>query len=188
MSVKGTRLLVLGVVRLRQPVHGYQVQHELTQQWGAERWFGVLPGSVYNQFRSLSKAGYIEVDSVERESSRPERTLYRLTRAGEAEFHTLLTEIMFDPAPQPLDLWPVVCFLPDVKESDLRRALQQRIERIRDWVEIYEGEIATALEASPSPHVNESFSLIAQTLLGEVAWSEKLLARIDEGVYTFAPE
>lgn len=188
MSVKGTRLLVLGLVRLRQPVHGYQVQHELTQQWGAERWFGVLPGSVYNQFRSLSKAGYIEVDSVEREASRPERTLYRITQAGEAEFHTLLTEIMFDPTPQPLDLWPVVCFLPAVKESDLRRALQQRIERIQGWVEIYEGQIATTLESSASPHVNESFSLITHTLLGEVAWSKELLARIDAGLYTFAPD
>ena len=95
---------------------------------------------------------------------------------------------MFDPAPRPLDLWPVICFLPDVKESDLRRALQQRIERINNWIDIYEKQICSPIKSSPAPHVNESFSFINQTLLGEVTWARELLARIDEGRYTFAPE
>lgn len=188
MSVTGTRLLVLGFVRLRGPVHGYHVRQELLVQWGAGRWYNLLPGSVYNQLRTLSKAGFIELDSVEQDPSRPERSLYRLTQSGEREFHHLISEILFDPNPQPLDLWPVLCFLPAVKESDLRRALAERIERITAWLSVYDAHVANSLEASPAPHIVEAFEFTNAALSSEVAWATRLLTRMDEGRYTFAPE
>jgi DNA-binding PadR family transcriptional regulator len=46
-----TRLLVLGVMRLFQPVHGYDVRPELLS-WGADQWANVAPGSVYGAIKS----------------------------------------------------------------------------------------------------------------------------------------
>ena len=40
-----TRLLVLGVVRIFQPVHGYDVRRELLS-WRVDQWANVAPGSI----------------------------------------------------------------------------------------------------------------------------------------------
>ena len=45
--MSSTRLLVLGVVRIFQPVHGYLVRRELLT-WYVEEWASVNPGSIYN--------------------------------------------------------------------------------------------------------------------------------------------
>jgi len=49
-----TRLLVLGVVRLFQPVHGYEVRRELIT-WHASEWASVKPGSIYNALKTTWK-------------------------------------------------------------------------------------------------------------------------------------
>ena len=62
MSIIATKLLVLGVTRLRQPIRGYDVRRELAA-WRADQWASVQSGSVYNQLRSLAKQKFIEVGS-----------------------------------------------------------------------------------------------------------------------------
>jgi DNA-binding PadR family transcriptional regulator len=54
-----TRLLVLSVVRLLQPVHGYDVRRELLS-WRADEWASVPPGSVYGALKTLERDGWIE--------------------------------------------------------------------------------------------------------------------------------
>ena len=41
-SASTTRLMVLGVVRILQPVHGYDVRRELLS-WNAENWGHIIP-------------------------------------------------------------------------------------------------------------------------------------------------
>ena len=73
-----TRLLVLGCVRIFQPVHGYFLRRELVS-WEVDRWAHVHPGSIYNALKSLTKAGLLEEVGVVAEGPRPPRTTYRLT-------------------------------------------------------------------------------------------------------------
>jgi len=54
-----TRLLVLGVVRIFQPVHGYDVRRELVS-WHVEEWAQLAPGSIYSQLKTLAKEGLVE--------------------------------------------------------------------------------------------------------------------------------
>jgi DNA-binding PadR family transcriptional regulator len=77
-----TRMLVLGVVRIFQPVHGYDVRRELVS-WHAEEWENVAPGSIYSALKTLVKEEMIEVAGTEHVGGRPERTSYRLTARGE---------------------------------------------------------------------------------------------------------
>lgn len=58
--MSSTRLLVLGAVRILQPVHGYDVRRELLS-WRAERWANVAPGSVYSALKTLERDLLIEV-------------------------------------------------------------------------------------------------------------------------------
>src|ERR1700733_8452222 len=86
-----TRLLVLGAVRLFQPAHGYEVRRELLS-WHAHEWAQIQPGSIYNALKSLTRDGMLEVVGTDQVGSRPERTMYRLTAAGEETFRSLLRE------------------------------------------------------------------------------------------------
>ena len=52
--MSSTRLLVLGVVRIFQPVHGYDVRRELLS-WRVDQWANVAPGSIYNALKTLTK-------------------------------------------------------------------------------------------------------------------------------------
>jgi Transcriptional regulator PadR-like family len=83
-AMSATRLLVIGVVRLFQRVHGYSVRRELLS-WKVEDWAHVNPGSIYNALRTLTREGYLEEAGTATEGSRPERTLYQLTLDGESE-------------------------------------------------------------------------------------------------------
>ena len=56
--MNSTRLLILGAVRIFQPVHGYFVRRELLT-WRAEQWANLNPGSVYNALRTLERDGFI---------------------------------------------------------------------------------------------------------------------------------
>ena len=57
-DVSATRLLVLGVVRIMQPVHGYDVRRELLS-WGVEESANIKPGSIYSALKVLHKDGLI---------------------------------------------------------------------------------------------------------------------------------
>ena len=56
--MSATRLLLLGTVRIFQPVHGYFVRREL-MSWHADSWANLNPGSVYNGLRSLARDGIL---------------------------------------------------------------------------------------------------------------------------------
>ncbi|AZZ57199.1 PadR family transcriptional regulator [Rathayibacter iranicus] len=93
MTISSTRLLVLGVVRLRRPVHGYEIQREL-ESWNADQWASIARGSVYNQLRSLSKDRFVSVVAVEKKDTRPSRHLFQVTPSGAIEFARLLDDIL----------------------------------------------------------------------------------------------
>src|SRR5262245_41094849 len=99
MSV--VRLLVLGVVRARGRVHGYAVHRELLS-WRIETWTRVRPGSIYHALKQLTREGKLRAAGAEESAEGPDRTLYRLTPAGAAEFRRRLAAALSSFAPEEL--------------------------------------------------------------------------------------
>ena len=56
--MSSTRLLVLGVVKVLQPVHGYELRREL-RSWHLEEWANIQLGSVYSALKTLEKDGLL---------------------------------------------------------------------------------------------------------------------------------
>jgi DNA-binding PadR family transcriptional regulator len=81
--MSSTRLLVLGAVRIFQPVHGYLVRRELVS-WQVDQWAHLNPGSVYGALRSLARDGYLEEVATEQGAAGAARTTYRVTPDGES--------------------------------------------------------------------------------------------------------
>ena len=91
-----TRLLVLGMLDA-QPMSGYDIQQAL-QMTDAERWGGVLIGSIYHALKKMEQEGVVEVASMEQTGHR-QKAIYAITPAGRQYLQTLLYEALKTPPP-----------------------------------------------------------------------------------------
>ncbi|HLJ50509.1 MAG TPA: PadR family transcriptional regulator [Bryobacteraceae bacterium] len=81
--VQGTLdMLILKVLAL-QPMHGYGIASRIEQMSAGT--FHVNPGSLFPAFRRLERAGWIEPEWKESETSRRAK-YYRLTSSGRKQF------------------------------------------------------------------------------------------------------
>ncbi len=177
-----TRLLVLGVVRIFQPVHGYDVRRELVS-WHAEEWANVAPGSIYNALKSLTKEGLLEVVGTKQVGGRPERTSYRITTRGEQELGELLRDTLWT-VRMPVDpLVAAISLMNFLDRKELIAALDARVAKIKGDVAHAEHAIASIDDVDTPAHVREMMSLINARISSELAWSKAFRARLAAGEY-----
>ncbi len=184
------RLLILGAVRIFQPVHGYFVRRELVS-WRADQWAHLNPGSIYNALRTLTREGFLEDAGTETHGGRPARTSYRLTHDGETEFLQLLRPALWDLEPySPANLFAAWSFAWVLTREEVIAALEHRVEEIT----AHGRSIEFALDhlrrgtGDPPEHVAEHLLLSQARLDGEAGWARDLLARLREGAYWFDGE
>lgn len=176
--MSSTRLLILGVVRIFQPVHGYDIRREL-ESWRVEDWAQVSYGSIYHAINRAVADGLLEVVSTGQVGRRPARTTYRLTAAGEAEYHRILREhwATVVTAHDPFSVaWS---FLPDLDATEIVGGLRHRIAVGRAWIE--EFEAGGVLDADTARHVHEILELGAVRARAEIDWAERMIAKVERG-------
>ncbi len=189
LAVSTTRLLILGCVRIFQPVHGYFVRRELLS-WHAEEWAHLNPGSVYNALRSLTRDQYLQETGTEAHGGRPARTSYELTSDGETEFLTLLHDALWNVDYYAADpLLAAWSFSWALDRGEVIAALEHRLEQILAADHSAEFKVNTLSQAPDTPaHVTEHVRLTQARLHGEAEWTRELLPRIRAGEYTFADD
>ena len=184
-----TRLLVLGAVRIFQPVHGYFVRRELLS-WHADDWAHLNPGSVYNALRSLTREGLLEELGTETDGRRPTRTMYRLTEAGEAEFLALLREGLWNVSLyEPANLLAAWSFAWALERQEVIAGLDQRLDQIAASVE-HTNEFITTIPDDPETpdSVAEHIRVTQARVTGEAEWTRDLIERLRAGEYWFQGE
>lgn len=189
MAVSATRLLILGVVRIFQPVHGYFVRRELLS-WHAEDWAHLNPGSIYNGLRTLTRDGYLEEVGTETQGGRPARTTYRLTPDGDTEFLTLMRDALWNVEPHaPATLLAAWSFAPAFGRKEVVTAFEHRLAQIAASAQASEYAIADIRRDGTKPaHVVEHVRLAQARLDGEAQWLTAVLERLRAGEYWFAGE
>ncbi len=193
MSMSATRLLVLGAIRIMQPVHGYDVRRELLT-WRLEELANIKPGSVYSAIRTLLKDGCVAVHSRDSDDSRPEKTSYVITAEGEKEFQLLLRESWWSYRSPSEPLIPALCLMPFMSREELIRALGARVSRLEGELEsslflrsaIRDG--ATGADGEVPEHVREVLDFVRSRWRAEVEWSRALQRKLRDGTYTFSGE
>lgn len=186
MAVPTTRLLVLALVRLLQPVHGYDVRRELLS-WHADDWANVKPGSVYGALNTLERDGLIAVEGVGQDGARPERTSYRLTPEGDKVLGELIRAGLWS-AEQPKHPYhAAVALFPFAARDDVIAALRSRILKFEADLGFFEREEQRILAGSGDPietqphHVADAVALSAAHTRADLDWSRKTLQRIESG-------
>jgi DNA-binding PadR family transcriptional regulator len=180
-----TRLLILGLVRWLQPVHGYDVHREL-MSWGVMDWAGVKRGSIYHALKKLSADGLLEVVSTEQVDNRPARTTYQMTRTGEEEFHSLLREKLWNTECLSDDFWIAWTFIPVLSYRETAALLRDRADRLRDRYANTDKILASRSDDPRDPdfmpeHVRRSLSLTAEKIQLDIAWCEETAVLVEAG-------
>lgn len=181
MSVSATRLLILGLVRWTQPVHGYDIRRELLS-WHADQWANVAPGSIYHALRKLADEGRLRAVGTEQVGGRPARTRYEMTDKGEQEFQDLVREYWWELKP-PIDPFlAAMAMLPALPRREAVAALRNRARMLRGYAESLQAGIDGGwLDQGRPPHVVEIFRLWIGRAQADVAWCERVAARVEAG-------
>ena len=188
-----TRLLVLGAVRIMQPVHGYDVRRELVS-WHLESIANVKPGSIYSALRTLQHDGLIEAVRREPAGTRPERTTYALTVQGETEFQVMLRTAWWGVETGVEPLVPALALLSFMSRPELVAALESRIEQLRGrdrQTEFLMASIrpgATGEDGEIPDHAREVMLLMRARIRAEIEWSAAFRQRLQSGAYRLAGE
>lgn len=174
--MSSTRLLILGVLRLLQPAHGYSIRKQL-EAWQADEWANVAFGSIYFALRKMEQEGLVEAMESETTEDRRRRVSYRLTDRGEQVFHRLLDEQWSAREPIVDPLLAGLAFMPSMPRSRILEYLHTR----RDVALAEAAELERNSEQASPRHVAELLLLPASRLRAEAAWAEAAIAKVERG-------
>jgi DNA-binding PadR family transcriptional regulator len=179
--VSTTRMMILGLVRWLQPVHGYDVRRELLS-WGVDEWANVQPGSIYHALRKLTEEGLLEEVATEQVGARPARTTYRVTLKGEREFEELLRKYWWE-YKGPLDPFNAAfSFLPALPRREAVTALRNRAMVLDALVRTIEAGVESETWMKDKPiHVAWLFELGIDRGRLEADWCRRVADRIEQG-------
>jgi DNA-binding PadR family transcriptional regulator len=180
-----TRLMILGLVKWMQPVHGYDVKREL-ESWQADEWANIAPGSIYHALRKLSEDGLLEVLATEQVGARPARTTYRITAKGDLEFEELLRRQWWEYSAPVDPFLSGFSFLPALPRGEAAAALRNRARLLRANADSQRFALASDFMRQSKPgHVAWMFELVVARAEAEIAWCERIAARIESGASLF---
>jgi DNA-binding PadR family transcriptional regulator len=187
--MSATRLLILGAVRIFQPVHGYFVRREL-QTWHVDEWAHLNPGSIYNALRTLTRDGLLHEVATEAAEGRPARTTYALTSDGDGEFLHLLRDALgtIDPF-SPDRTFAAFSFAFMLPRDEVIAHLESRIAQLEASHRTQRFRIEEVLADAETPnHVVELVRLGDAWQQGELRFTREMLQRVRSGAYAFAGE
>lgn len=174
-------MMILGLVKWMQPVHGYDVRRELLS-WSADKWANVAPGSIYHALRKLTEEGMLREVATEQVGSRPARTTYEITPKGDDEFENLLRGHWWNLEQPPDPFMAAFAFLPALPREEAAAALRNRARVLRAGTE----KLAAAMNApwmrSKPTHVAWMWELGIARGEAEIAWCERVASLIESGV------
>lgn len=175
-------MMILGLVKWMQPVHGYDVRRELLS-WEADQWANVAPGSIYHALKKLAEEGLLAEVETHQVGTRPARTTYRITAKGEAEFEELLRKYWWE-LDQPTDPFlAAMGFLPALPRDEAIEALRNRARMLRASVERLRAAIASEwMQTSKPTHVAWMLERSVALMEAEIPWCERVAELVASGV------
>ncbi len=119
-----TRLLVLGILDV-QSMSGYDIQQAL-QMTDAERWGGVLIGSIYHALKKMEHEEYVAVTSIEQTGHR-QKAVYSITEHGRTYLQTLIKDsLKASSVRYPSTLYSGLSFYEKLSVTECRNALEEQ--------------------------------------------------------------
>jgi DNA-binding PadR family transcriptional regulator len=165
------RLLILGVLSKKQPIHGYDIRREL-ESLHADRWANIGYGSIYSALGKMTEEGLVvQTNKGEKQTAKTE---YVITPQGKAEFDCLLHEYWWKMKPTVDPFQIALAFMDNLPPHELQEALRHRAISLQD-----------SLDALNSTHnISDGNSPISIRLMRahietELRWIEETLRTVE---------
>jgi len=179
--MSATRLLILGVLLIKQPIHGYDVRREL-ESWSADKWANIAYGSIYSALNKMAEEGLVEVVSTNHKDSKPARTEYTITESGRQEFERLLREYWWNWKPTIDPFQVALTFMNRLSRDELLGALRYRADLLRVALKGFEYMAPGKVSHPDSPrHIAENIHLTAAHIETELRWIEQAIEKVERG-------
>ncbi len=143
-----TKLILLGILfEFPKPIHGYEIK-KVINQWAIGEFTEISYGSLYYNLEKMEKEGLLS-SRKEKDSERPERTLYHITEKGKTELIVMIRKNFFEiqPIRYPLDVG--LLFMPILSKSEIIEAIDKRIQYIQKKNKEHKGLIDTLKRKIP---------------------------------------
>ena len=125
-----TKLLVLGLLD-EKPMSGYDIQQKISDA-DAQRWGGVLVGSIYHALKKLEQDQYIEIADMEQRGHR-QKAVYRITARGRIYLHALIQESLSSSSvAYPTTLYSGLSLIGKLSKEDSLCALKEQKELLNE--------------------------------------------------------
>jgi DNA-binding PadR family transcriptional regulator len=179
----GLALAVLALA-VEEPMHPYRMQ-QLIRERGKDRVVNVGQRSqLYKTIDRLERDGLLAEHAVEREATRPERTVYTATDAGRRAATEWTVDMLVAPRPEFGEFAAALAYLPLVTVTEALAALRARLAERRAARDHLRDELADLGEDISRLHLVEEEYLLAQ-LETDVAFVEGLVDDLTSGALTW---
>src|SRR5690554_3607880 len=122
--------MILGLLRMTGPLHGYDVRRELLS-WGSAEWANIQPGSIYHALRKMAEEGLLTEVATDQVGARPARITYEITPTGEDEFQTLLRSYWWRTETPKDPFLAAFSFVPSLPREEAVAGLRSRAKQLR---------------------------------------------------------
>lgn len=175
------RLLLLGVLLRKQPIHGYDVRREL-ELWHADKWANVAYGSIYSALGKMAEEGLVEAVNADPSERQSARTEYTITERGREEFSHLLQEYWWELKPTIDPFQIALTFMDHLSAPELLAALRNRADKLH-------ASLITLEHMHPEPSTNtrqprllaESMRLMKAHIETELCWIQETMCKVERG-------
>lgn len=179
--MSATRLLILGVLLKRPPIHGYDVRREL-EMWGAEQWANIAYGSIYSALNKMAEEGLVEAVSTGENSKHVARTEYAITEKGKHVYEGLLREYWWNMKPIVDPFQVALTFMDSMPRDELLAALRHRARMLQSITESVEFVSKNKMSNPQTPrHIAENLRLGIAHAEAELQWIEEVIGKVERG-------
>jgi DNA-binding PadR family transcriptional regulator len=161
------------------PMHPYEIAATLRSR-GKEHSIKLNYGSLYTVVDNLAKHGLIEAVEARREGRRPERTVYRLTEAGQAELDDWMTELLSAPVKEYPQFEAALSLLPALGPDEVLDSLRQRVSILEKTIDDERAQLTGLRTVLPRLVLLETeYGLRMRE--AELDWVRGLVSELEDG-------
>lgn len=162
-----------------EPMHAYRMQ-KLIKQWGKDKVVNVRQrASVYQALERLLRLGLIKVRETVQSETRPDRTIYAITKLGRATATEWLREMLTAVGEDFPEFPAALSMLVMLKPADSRKQLEIRVKAIREELKKLEEDRRAAGDLPRLFLLEDEYR--AALLKSELKWLEAVIADLRKG-------
>src|SRR5690242_19347139 len=138
-------------------------------------------GSLYHTVEQMLQAGLVETTGTGRDGRRPERTVYRLTPAGEEAFRARLRGLLAVPAKEYSQFEAGLAFVHQLEQAEAAEVLRQRVTAQTALIEETDLVLAMLARGGLSRLCTVEVEHAQALRRAEIDWLEGLVEEIESG-------